>query len=323
MPRDGDAADGRAHERRGAGADDRDRHRPLLVSRSRKALWKKGETSGNLQHGRRDAHRLRPGCGLAEGESRRPRRNLPHRPALLLLPDGRRSTTARPRLAGDGSTPLFDADDHLSKGRLNQLVSCFQAHSPFRYGQAIGSSCERHRTKSGIRFWSDPMLKQKMDHDARLGVIGWKDRRSGSQRPRHSSAGPSDLKPANKTGISLALGGGCARGWAHIGVLRALDEDGIEVSMIAGTSIGALVGGCYLAGKLDELEEFARSLTMRRIVGLLDFTIARQRPVRRHAADARACRSIWHGCASRTCRPFVAWPPKSAPATRSGCRAAR
>ncbi len=51
----------------------------------------------------------------------------------------------------------------------------------------------------------------------------------------------------------------------------ALDEAGIEVSMIAGTSIGALVGGCYLAGKLDELEEFARSLTKRRIFGLLDF----------------------------------------------------
>ncbi len=43
--------------------------------------------------------------------------------------------------------------------------------------------------------------------------------------------------------------------------------------MIAGTSIGALVGGCYLAGKLDELESFARSLTMRRIAGLLDFAI--------------------------------------------------
>ena len=64
-----------------------------------------------------------------------------------------------------------------------------------------------------------------------------------------------------------------ARGWAHIGVLRALDEAGIEVSMIAGTSIGALVGGCYLAGKLDELEEFARSLTKRRIFGLLDLNL--------------------------------------------------
>jgi NTE family protein len=75
---------------------------------------------------------------------------------------------------------------------------------------------------------------------------------------------------AKKSGIALALGGGAARGWAHIGVLRALDEAGIEVDMIAGTSIGALVGGCYLAGKLDALEEFARSLTKRRLFGLLD-----------------------------------------------------
>ncbi len=86
-----------------------------------------------------------------------------------------------------------------------------------------------------------------------------------------SSGGIAETSPPKKTAISLALGGGCARGWAHIGVLRALDEAGIEVSMIAGTSIGALVGGCYLAGKLDELEEFARSLTKRRIFGLLDF----------------------------------------------------
>ncbi|MGC4407155.1 patatin-like phospholipase family protein [Rhizobium rosettiformans] len=76
-----------------------------------------------------------------------------------------------------------------------------------------------------------------------------------------------------KAKVALALGGGAARGWAHIGVLRALDEEGIEVGMIAGTSIGALVGGCYLAGKLDELEAFARSLTMRRIASLLDLTI--------------------------------------------------
>ncbi|RUU10948.1 Patatin, partial [Mesorhizobium sp. M7A.T.Ca.TU.009.01.3.2] len=88
-----------------------------------------------------------------------------------------------------------------------------------------------------------------------------------------SSGGASETNTQKKTAISLALGGGCARGWAHIGVLRALDEAGIEVSMIAGTSIGALVGGCYLAGKLDELEEFARSLTKRRIFGLLDLNL--------------------------------------------------
>ena len=76
---------------------------------------------------------------------------------------------------------------------------------------------------------------------------------------------------SDKRGIALALGGGVAKGWAHIGALRALDEYKIPVKMIAGTSIGALVGGCYLAGKLDALEEFARGLTKKRIFGLLDF----------------------------------------------------
>lgn len=91
-----------------------------------------------------------------------------------------------------------------------------------------------------------------------------------------ASARPSEpvaIDVPKKAKLALALGGGAARGWAHIGVLRALDEAGIEVGMVAGTSIGALVGGCYLAGKLDELESFARSLTMRRIAGLLDLTI--------------------------------------------------
>ncbi|WP_425373772.1 patatin family protein [Phyllobacterium salinisoli] len=84
---------------------------------------------------------------------------------------------------------------------------------------------------------------------------------------------PVEIQSERKTPIALALGGGAARGWTHIGVLRALDEAGIEISMIAGTSIGALVGGCYLAGKLDELEEFARGLTRRRMFNLLDITL--------------------------------------------------
>ena len=83
--------------------------------------------------------------------------------------------------------------------------------------------------------------------------------------PKHTGTKP------GKEGIALALGGGVAKGWAHIGALRALDEYKIPVRMIAGTSIGALVGGCYLAGKLDALEEFARGLTKKRIFGLLDF----------------------------------------------------
>ncbi len=73
--------------------------------------------------------------------------------------------------------------------------------------------------------------------------------------------------------IGLALGGGAARGWAHIGVLRALAAAGIKPDIIAGTSIGAVVGGCYAAGQLDSLEEFARNLTRRRVFGYLDFNL--------------------------------------------------
>ena len=82
----------------------------------------------------------------------------------------------------------------------------------------------------------------------------------------------SQNKP-NNGGIALALGGGAAKGWAHIGVLRAFEEEKIPISMIAGTSIGALVGGVYLAGRLDELETFARSLTRANIIRYMDFSI--------------------------------------------------
>lgn len=71
--------------------------------------------------------------------------------------------------------------------------------------------------------------------------------------------------------IGLVLGGGAARGWAHIGVLRTLVEEGIVPDIITGCSIGAVVGGCYAAGKLDQLEEFARSLSKARVLRFLDF----------------------------------------------------
>ncbi len=74
--------------------------------------------------------------------------------------------------------------------------------------------------------------------------------------------------------VGLALGGGSARGWAHIGVLRVLNEAGIHPDIIAGTSIGAVVGGCYVAGELDALENFARELTRRKVLGFLDFNLS-------------------------------------------------
>ena len=82
-----------------------------------------------------------------------------------------------------------------------------------------------------------------------------------------------DLPARRKPKIGLALGGGAARGWAHIGALEVLIEAGYAPEVIAGTSIGAVVGGCYAAGKLPELTEFATGLTKRRVVGLMDFHI--------------------------------------------------
>jgi NTE family protein len=73
--------------------------------------------------------------------------------------------------------------------------------------------------------------------------------------------------------IGIAFGGGAARGWAHIGVLKALDEAGIRPSVIAGTSIGAVVGGCYVADRLNHLSEFAQSLTRRKVFGYFDFNL--------------------------------------------------
>jgi NTE family protein len=73
--------------------------------------------------------------------------------------------------------------------------------------------------------------------------------------------------------VGLVLGSGAARGFAHIGVLHALTAKGIVPDIVVGTSIGALVGGCYATGQLDTLEQWARSLTMRRIFGYLDVRI--------------------------------------------------
>ena len=59
--------------------------------------------------------------------------------------------------------------------------------------------------------------------------------------------------PLGQRKIGLALSSGVARGWAHIGALRALTRLGINFDILAGCSAGALVGGCYLARQLDEL----------------------------------------------------------------------
>ena len=75
--------------------------------------------------------------------------------------------------------------------------------------------------------------------------------------------------------IGLALGSGAARGWSHIGVIDALMEAGIKPVAVAGTSMGALVGGAYCAGRLEALRDWALGVDRRRIMSLLDVSLSK------------------------------------------------
>lgn len=83
------------------------------------------------------------------------------------------------------------------------------------------------------------------------------------------------MADAARPTVSLGLGSGGARGYAHIGVLRWLDEQGIDVRSVAGSSMGALVGGVYAAGKLEEFTAWARAIRKTDILGLLDVVVGR------------------------------------------------
>ena len=77
------------------------------------------------------------------------------------------------------------------------------------------------------------------------------------------------MKNKAKT-VSLVLGSGGARGLAHIGIIRVLEEKGFEITSIAGCSVGALVGGIYAAGKMTEYEDWVRNLTKFDMVNMMD-----------------------------------------------------
>lgn len=75
--------------------------------------------------------------------------------------------------------------------------------------------------------------------------------------------------------IGIALGAGAARGWAHIGIIKALEEMGIKIDVVAGCSIGAYVGAAYSSDKLAELEEWTRTLTEWQVFAMLGVGIRR------------------------------------------------
>lgn len=77
----------------------------------------------------------------------------------------------------------------------------------------------------------------------------------------------------NRQGIGFALGAGAARGWSHIAVLRELEAQGVRPDVIAGTSIGALVGAAHALGRLDALEEWVRNMRWQDVAGYFDIRL--------------------------------------------------
>lgn len=82
--------------------------------------------------------------------------------------------------------------------------------------------------------------------------------------------GPVPTQPT----VGLALGSGSARGWAHIGILQELEAIGVRPQVVAGTSIGALVGAVYVSGQLDAFADWVRKLTAREVFGFLDLSLS-------------------------------------------------
>lgn len=74
--------------------------------------------------------------------------------------------------------------------------------------------------------------------------------------------------------VALVLSSGGARGYAHIGAINILKKYGFNITSVAGTSMGALVGGMYAAGKLSEFEQWVLSLDMKEVLRLTDFTLS-------------------------------------------------
>ncbi|KAF0286443.1 patatin [Spiribacter sp. SSL99] len=92
--------------------------------------------------------------------------------------------------------------------------------------------------------------------------------------------------------IGLALGGGAARGWAHIGVIRALRQQGIEPSIIAGTSVGAIVAAMFCNGRLDAFETWVRSLKRRDVLSYIDVNLGHGGFIQGHRLMAQLDRTL-------------------------------
>lgn len=111
------------------------------------------------------------------------------------------------------------------------------------------------------------MIIRKSDRDTEAGSTPADSGRRQSSRGQVTRA-------RNKPRIGLALGSGSARGWAHVGVIRSLEEAGIRPDLVCGTSIGALVGAAYASGELDRFEQWLLGMGIRDVVAFMDVTLS-------------------------------------------------
>lgn len=95
------------------------------------------------------------------------------------------------------------------------------------------------------------------------------------------------LPKSKRRDVALVLGGGGARGYAHIGAIEVLKEHGFHITSVVGTSMGALVGGLFAAGKLDELRRIVENVSKKQIISLVDLSIGLD-----HIATAERLRQL-------------------------------
>ncbi len=104
----------------------------------------------------------------------------------------------------------------------------------------------------------------------------------------------------------MALGSGGARGYAHIGVIQVLEERGYSIVGVAGSSMGALIGGLYAAGKLDEFTEWATTLKARDVVRLLDVSMSAPGAIHAEKVLGRVREILGETCIEDMRIPFTA-----------------
>ncbi len=130
-----------------------------------------------------------------------------------------------------------------------------KAENPLAAPPSQDHSPQGAHTRTGQLNWMGPFYRKN------INGVGANERAA-------------DIATARWPKLGIALGAGGARGWSHIGVLLELNAQGIYPDVVAGTSIGALVGGAYAAGKLNEIEKFARGLTRKRVISLMDVSFS-------------------------------------------------